>query len=172
VGPFAAGAQQSPVYPYGAYYYYGGIVWWSNLNTANTCSQTSPLYQNWAVPNNLCNADGQFVIPPESVGIQACMVLATIFSFMACCTGFSVSRGKTPAGASAACASFLAMVFSIAGFAIWTTWSMSLRLQRPAGDYVPVWSAISSTSSEFNLRLTPQPVRVFYGWTFVSLPYH
>lgn len=170
VGPFAAGAQQSAMYfysPYG-YYYYGGIVWWNQLNSGNTCAPTSPLLL-WAQENNLCNADGQFVMPSESMGIQACIVLATIFSFFACCSGFSVSKSKASGGSSAACTSFLAMVFTIAAFAIWTTWPMSTKLQSAQGDYVPVWRSPTSTNPVYSIGLTPMKISMYYGVSYSSI---
>ena len=164
VGPFVVGAQESPWYQIsaGGTVYFGGIVWWNQLNSANTCSLTSPL-QPWAQSNGLCDANNNFVMPSESMAIQACVVLATIFSFFACCAGFSVSRSKAGGGGSAACSSCLATIFAIAAFAIWTTWPMSLKLQNSPGDYVPVWTASSSINPNYVIGLSPSRVTLYYG---------
>jgi len=142
-------------------------VWWNQLNSANTCSATSPLLA-WSVPNNLCDSNGNFVMPSESMGIQACVVLATLFSFFACCSGFSVSKSKASGGSGAACNSFLAMIFTIAAFAIWTTWPMSTRLQSSQGDFVPVWRAPQSNTPVYTIGLTPLKVQLYYGWTYIT----
>lgn len=165
VGPFVAGAQQSAMLYYTptGYYYYGGVVWWNQLNSGNTCSTGSPLY-TWAMNNSLCNEDGAFVMPSQSMGIQASIILATIFSFFACCSGFSVSKSKAGGGSTAAVTSFLAMIFTIVAFSLWSTWPMSTKLQGYPGDQVPVWRSVTSGSSaEYTIGLSPSKVIMYYG---------
>jgi len=163
VGPFVAGSQTA-YYTVGSVTYYGGVVWWNQLNTQNVCLNPNPSVLLWAANNNLC-PNGKFAVPPESLGLQACIVLATIFSFLACASGFSVSRSRAGGGGSAACTSFLAMVFSIAAFAIWTTWPMSTNLQG-AGDNIPIWVSGTVTGT-YTIGVSPK-VKLYYGWTYIT----
>jgi len=163
VGPFVAGSQTASYY-YNGFYVVSGTVWWNQLNSQNVCG--NPNLEPWWSGNNLCTAaNGTFLAPPQSIGIQACMVLATILSFISCCSGFSVSRSGAGGGGTAACSSFLAMIFTVAAFAIWTTWPMSTKLQTPPGDYIPIWTSVNSKSQ---IGLTSGPVVIAYGWTYIS----
>ena len=56
------------------------------------------------------------------------------------------------------------MVFSIAAFAIWTTWPQSLRLQN-SGDYVPLWAVVGGSTK---IVLSNNVIRMGYGWTYIT----
>lgn len=114
-------------------------VLWSELTTANACNPSSDIYTYWSQPNGLCPG-GKFAIPSQAVGIQATIVLATLFSFFACSLGFSTSASRSGGGYGAAVSSLCAMVFAVCAFAIWTTWPLSMALQTAPGSYVPVWT--------------------------------
>lgn len=42
------------------------MVYWSNLNSANVCQNTtSPIYLQWAYPNNFCSSNGAYLPPSK-----------------------------------------------------------------------------------------------------------
>jgi hypothetical protein len=169
-GPFIAGAQSASISFNGAIYG-AQPVWWSDLNSANTCDPSLNL-QKWTTPNNLCNSNNQFVIPSAAQGIQACTILATIFSFFSCSIGCSMARLSRVAGPIAAVSALLAMIFSIAAFSIWATWPMAQRYRsssNPAflggtqvGDYIPLW-VTPATGTQAKLGLSITPIPLYYG---------
>lgn len=175
-GPFVAGSISNTVIV-GGLDYYEGKVWWGDLNSANVCDGPGEGMLPWTEKNNLCTDDKKFIMPTESQAIQASIVLATILSFMSCVSGFSLGRSGASGGGVAACTSFLAMIFASVAFSLWLTWPMSIRLRSfeneaylsgtQDGDYVPVWASITS-KGQHAIALSPVPIRMGFGWTFVT----
>lgn len=165
VGPFVAGYSTAS-YQNTGWNYYANIVWWSDLNSANVCNPATASVSAlaWGLNHGLC-PNGSYVAPPQAVGIQACVVLATILAAISGLVGFSITPAKSGGAGIALCLSFSAMVFTIATFAIWTTWPMSLALQSSTGSRIPVWG--SEIGGPMRLTTTPNNVRVYYSWTYV-----
>jgi hypothetical protein len=154
VAPFVAGASTAT---FGAQnMYYSGIVWWNDLNVENACQPNSPIYQQWSLPNNLCRNNGTvFQIPTEAMAIQSCMVLATIFAFLATMFGFAIEHNRFDFGNLATLFSIFAMIFAVSGFALWTTWDMSQDLQNSqTNTVIPIWG---STDGGKTIKIVPSP---------------
>lgn len=167
VGPFVAGASTAQ-FSYPPRTFYSGVVWWSDLSTETVCNNTSSIFKQWSSPHMLCPS-GEFQIPTESQAIQACTVLATIFAFFAMLAGCGLGKSKAAGGTTATCCSFLGMIMAICSFSIWTTWSISKALQSDQGDYIPLYSSfVEGTDKTITVESSPVPVRLFYGWTFIT----
>ena len=143
VGPFVAGFT-SGSYTWGGVTFTSNVVLWSDLNSANACNPATPIFTQWSNKFGMCSENSagsySFVLPSEIQGIQACIILATICSFFTCLTGMSVSSTREGGGYGAAVCSLLAMVFTIAAFAIWTTWNVSTALMSSSGSVIPQWT--------------------------------
>ena len=164
MGPFVAGYSSASYLVANNLWVSASTVMWSDLNTDNACQPGSAIYLYWSQPNGLCPASSggtpQFALPSQVQGIQACMVLATIFAFFTCASGFSVSASRGAGGYAGGACSLLATIFCIASFAIWTTWPLSTSIQSAPG-YVPVWTAGGALYPS-------QPVVLGYGGTYVT----
>ena len=146
-------------------------VSWMDLNTQNLCNPSLG-FQKWTIPNELCNSNNEFVLPSEIQGIQASVVLATIFSFFSCSVGFSLGNNQRAKAIFALTSTILAMIFSIAVFSIWSTWGMSQRYRSldnkalnggiQAGDYIPLW-IIPSGEGSAQIGLSITPISLSYG---------
>ncbi|KAH9257685.1 hypothetical protein BASA81_004143 [Batrachochytrium salamandrivorans] len=165
VGPFVAGASTG-AFASPPLQYYAGVVWWSDLNTANACRENSSLYIQWSEPHNMC-PNGEFQIPPQSQAIQACTVLATIFAFFTMVAGFGLGKSKATGSTGAAVCGLLATLFAICSFSLWTTWSLAQDLRNQQGDFVPLYATLDG-GKVITLEPSPRRVTMFYGWTFIT----
>jgi len=85
-----------------------------------------------------------FNTPVQATSLQALSIIATItvfFAAIAGCADANTEEGSIEAAGSAVCCSFLAWVFAVAAFGVWSTFPYVQNLQgsNPASVWVPVW---------------------------------
>jgi hypothetical protein len=155
VGPFVAGSSSA----------LSDVVWWSDLPSTNACDRSTDIYKKWSKPNQLCDDQGGFVVPLSVTAVQVVSSIATCFSCLACTVAFS-SQTLVAVRATVIC-SFIAMIFSCTHFAIWTTDSISVKLQHPTGDVIPLWDPAHPQKLVPSQRIT-MSFGFSYGWFVIS----
>jgi hypothetical protein len=147
---------------------------WASLSAENVCNPLTTVFQKWTKPLGYCtfppgfnetalpplpsNGTGYYggstpagtiYTQPQEVGaFQALTIISTItvfFAAIAGCADGGMDDGNKSMGAVAAGCSFIAWVFVLAAYCLWTTFPYVVLLQAAnPGVWLPIWASPSS----------------------------
>jgi len=118
-------------------------VAWTDLNTRDLCQNTnSSLHTQYAVPNNFCNSNNEFVFPSIVQVVQAMVVLTCIFGLtqmlFGCC---AVRYKKKPLILMYYGLNLLTLIFASVALAQWNDFTVTRTYRDRTATVFPVWNA-------------------------------